>query len=524
MSTPIPESMTITFKKLHLPVRSNFAPPDDRLLTDAAYVEEVLAAGVLVLRMKEEAISRHVMDDQAMALLDKYEKQMVALKEDYERKESNLRRQCQEMEEEVTQKKADISQLQQEYQEIKLSTFEVGREAGRKELEVLLARERQELAERKEELKARNAEIATLRTNNQAEVERIRQDMNRIREEKDVQIQGLCNSFEGVQNLFKKGGRQHSCVELGRMGELFVRNWIESSFNVANVEYVSAEPHCADLLFEHDGIHILIETKNVATKLDKIKDIKKFHNDVELHSRKGFPQAAALFISLYDLPLIQGHRTTHFEVRHGLPVMYIGGVLECPLLIQTAILSLAKFAKNIRHITDSTNSSSEEDQYERAMEDHRTTAIHFMKMVRQMQEQLNRDRRTHNEMGVHLNDRERTLAEYIRVEGGLCRQFDGIAEDLKVSLEPVVGTAKILVSKEIVIDWLREHKDIHSVHEEDLCKEFGFKPGTIKTKLGVGIRELKKNALAGKGRVIDVSQEPDGREDPPTDVEGVIEV
>eukprot|EP00952_Eustigmatos_sp_NYUAD-ZCMA_P007925 33318-Eustigmatos_ZCMA.PRE.1 len=73
--------------------------------------------------------------------------------------------------------------------------------------------------------------------------------MERLREEKDKKIQGICDGMESVHNLFKKGGRGKTAGELGRMGELFVRNQIENNFNPANVEYVSSEAHCADLLF-----------------------------------------------------------------------------------------------------------------------------------------------------------------------------------------------------------------------------------------------------------------------------------
>eukprot|EP00952_Eustigmatos_sp_NYUAD-ZCMA_P002208 9872-Eustigmatos_ZCMA.PRE.1 len=70
------------------------------------------------------------------------------------------------------------------------------------------------------------------------------------------------------------------------MGEVFVKNQIETNFNPANVEYVSSEAHCADLLFEYDDIHILIEAKNHSHHLDKVSDLKKFHDDIELHSKK----------------------------------------------------------------------------------------------------------------------------------------------------------------------------------------------------------------------------------------------
>ena len=488
-------------KLLELPVSEGFKLPDKRLLSDTAYVENVITSGVSLVSLKEELEAKQALDDYSRELIDKYEEHIEALKKEFEKKEKKMVRFCEEKEEEILHKTRDIQKLQQEIHDVTTTTFESGRLAGRKELEELLEREKVELHERKVELKEKGKEIAVLRAENKAELERAREEMERLREEKDVTIKGLSEGMENVQNLFRRGGRGKTAGELGRMGEVFVKNQIECDFNPANVEYVSSEAHCADLLFEYNGVHILIEAKNHTHHLDKVNDLKKFHDDIELHTKKGFPKTAALLVSLHDIPLIHGYRTCHFEVRHGIPVVYIGGALDKPILIQAALLWLGNVAKNSKFSPvngDTSSEDSADDQYERAVEAHRALAVKFMTMVRKMQEEINLDRRAHDEALVRINSRERTLAEYVISQNELIRTFPGIEEDVRAADVTVGGgSGKKVVNREAVLMWIREKGG--NVSEAMLQKEFGLTRSTLKTKLGAGIRELKAEAMKEEG-------------------------
>lgn len=269
---------------------------------------------------------------------------------------------------------------------------------------------------------------------------------------------------------------------------------------LGSADLKSAEAHCADLLFHYEDIEILIEAKNHTHHLDKVNDLQKFHDDIEAHSKKGFPKTAAILISLYDIPLIHGHRLCHFEVRYGMPVLYIGGALDRPVLIQAALQLLARMAKTSKFNTtsgngDTSSEDSSDDMYEKAVEAHRTTAVRFMIMVRKMQDDINRDRRAHDEELVRLNARERSLAEFITYQSDLLRQFSGIEEDVRTVMEPTVGggSGKRVVNRESVLEFIREKNG--DVTEAMINKEFGLTRATLKTKLGAGIRELKAQAL-----------------------------
>jgi hypothetical protein len=480
-------------KLMELPVSEGFRLPTERLLTDPDFVENVITTGVSVVQRKEELEAKQAMDEYSRSLFEQYDKQIEDLKKEFEKKERKYGRYIEEREEEIARKVSDIQKLQQELHDITTTSFESGRLAGRRELEELLEREKKELHERKEELKEKNREIAHIRAENKHEMER-------LREEKDKKMQGVLEGMENVQNLFKKGGKGKTSGELGSMGEIFVKNQIESDFNPANIEYVSAEAHSADLLFEHEGISILIEAKNHGHHMDKVSDLKKFHDDIELHSKKGYPKTAALLVSLYDIPLIHGYRTCYFEVRHGMPVIYIGGALDKPILIQAALHLLVKIAKNSKFCsTDNASEESADEQFEKAIEAHRGTAVRFMVMVRKMQDEINLDRRAHDEQLVRLNARERSLAEFVTYQSELAKQFSGIDEDVRASVDVTVGgsSGKKVVNKEAVLAYIREKGG--NVSETMLQRDWGLTRATLKTKLGAGIRELKALAMAGGG-------------------------
>lgn len=481
---------------------------DERLTTDAEFGEDVLKTGLKIVRLKEEVETRHVLDSRSQALIKEYEVRIETLTKEYERKKEKMLRIYEEKEEEIARKKQEIQVLQHELQTSTSATYESGRVQGRKDLDVLLEREKAELKERKAELKEKNIEIERLREENHKELERLREEtrheFERLREEKDMN-RHILSELEGVHNIFKKSGRKGlSSVELGEMGQSFVYEWIVANFNPAKISVVHAEAHSADLLFEYDNTHILIEVKNKNHHLDREEDLKKFHNDIHTHSKKGFPRVAALLVSLYDLPLIHGHRTSYIESRHGMPVMYVGGALEAPVLITAALHLLPKLALIG---PDNETSSSSENELDNSIMAHKNTAVRFMVTLRQVQEDINKDRKHVEEMMVRLNERERSLVDSINYQAELVKQFPAIEEEVRTVIEPTVGSSggKRTINRETVVAWIRQQaKEQNKATEANLFEKFGIGRHQLQ-KMG-GITKLRADAKKETQTVIAMAE------------------
>jgi hypothetical protein len=399
-------------KNITLPVGDTFEIPDPKLLTDSDFVENVLSSGVRVVKQLQDLETEFAMDVRSKEAIARYQVEINQMTSDHERKKEELVRFCQNKDDRIRELEYNIRHLQNELRESTAISLEHGRISGRKEMEDLLNRERQELNERK-------AELELLRSEKEDYVSRM------LKEVRD--------DVGNVRNIFQKR-KGLSAPELGDIGETFANNWIKATFNPADVRVVATEPNSADLLFVHERVHILIEVKN--KKELRQDDLTKFHDDIERHKAKGHKYSAALFISLPDVTLINKWKTCYYETRSNMPVLYLGGVLESPILLTAAICALSKMAKAGHFGSSSEEDSSDDESKNEAF---RQTALKYLLFVHQTQDDINRDKKLLNEFQARILTREMSLREYMKHEAEILSHFDNIEEELQTLMKPSIG-------------------------------------------------------------------------------------
>jgi hypothetical protein len=119
--------------------------------------------------------------------------------------------------------------------------------------------------------------------------------------------------------------------------------------------------------------------------------------------------------------------------------------------------------------------------------------MQFIALVRQVQEDINKDRKLLEEQGVRLNERERALFGFITHQTQLKQQFSDIEEELKMRSEPTVGAVcSSVVNREAILFWIREQPV--RVTENMLYQQFGVTRHKLR-ELG-GINKLRSDALS----------------------------
>lgn len=448
---------------VQVPLRRNYRIPDARFLTDPSFAEDVISTGVSLVKMKESMETKHVLDSRAKTIIDEHEERFEIASKAFEKKKRELLSLCEDKDEVIRQKEKALHDKRHEYQQLQLELreekdevirqkdralqdkireyqqlqnelrentshiFETGRLSGKKECEELLERERHELQERKQEIE-------------------------RLKFEKEDMIKVVLDEVGLVSNMFK-ARKGFSATEIGEMGQHFAEEWIDKYYDPADYTVMASEAHSADILFHHEGVHILIEVKN-RSKLTN-EDLVKYHNDIETHAGKTFNYHAAILVSLFDTRLIDSCKTCNIEFRNNMPVLYIGGIKETPLLFTAAIRMATKLAR--LGLMKKQCSVEEEDSLESVVAAHKDTAIQFMRLVYKTQDDINKDRKLHQEGLVRLNCRERDLVEYVSIQSELLRSFPTLEEEVKVFAEAKVGKAKTMVSREVVLDWMITH-------------------------------------------------------------------
>ena len=107
-------------------------------------------------------------------------------------------------------------------------------------------------------------------------------------------------------------------TEKGKHGELFVQGELNKLFPSAEVEDTHAEPHRGDFIVNHEGLTMMVESKNYKRNVQKA-EIDKFYRDVD--SQENTDYDCALLLSLNSG--ICNRADFSFEIRNNIPVMFI---------------------------------------------------------------------------------------------------------------------------------------------------------------------------------------------------------
>jgi hypothetical protein len=143
----------------------------------------------------------------------------------------------------------------------------------------------------------------------------------------------------------------------GEVGENITEQYITQHFSTFSLIDTSKSSAKGDFLLHNHTFKLLIENKNV--QHIKSCDIDKFYRDVSVNAGNGSINAA-LFISLQDTFLTQGKKNFLFELKHGVPIIFIGNVLNNIDLIKFSINILLYLVENgiTKHTDDPHNDLS----------------------------------------------------------------------------------------------------------------------------------------------------------------------
>lgn len=167
------------------------------------------------------------------------------------------------------------------------------------------------------------------------------QERVRAQEQSQGDISQIRNKVKLVANRLSTGPSSF----IGNVGESIVEQYISETFSgpYYKIVDVSHVPNSADRIFSSSSMKCIIETKNVSRL--KTTDVEKFHNDIRVGVQRSQINAA-LLVSLLDTHLIDGHKGFYFEIREGIPVIYIGNAVERMFAIKMALLTLQYLVDN----------------------------------------------------------------------------------------------------------------------------------------------------------------------------------
>ncbi len=150
-------------------------------------------------------------------------------------------------------------------------------------------------------------------------------------------ILSLKNDFNSIKEKLTGNSSK------GDVGENIVEHFINQHFSLFSFENTSRFTAKGDFFLSNNYLKLLIENKNVQHV--KTSDIEKFYRDVNINVLNGSINAA-LFISLNDTNLVQGKRDFVFEIKYGIPIIFISNVIENIQLIKFSIFTLLYLVEN----------------------------------------------------------------------------------------------------------------------------------------------------------------------------------
>lgn len=117
--------------------------------------------------------------------------------------------------------------------------------------------------------------------------------------------------------------RQQNSSLKGKDGETIVYEKLNMIFPSADIEDTHSKPHRGDFIVYHEGMVMMIETKNYSRNVQK-SEIDKFYNDIDNPSNSDVQ--CGLFVSLNTG--ICNKEDFQFEIRNNIPVIFIHNLLQ----------------------------------------------------------------------------------------------------------------------------------------------------------------------------------------------------
>ena len=166
-------------------------------------------------------------------------------------------------------------------------------------------------------------------------------------EAKTAYLQGLAAGKEMAADARKKEDR-------GIAGECWVHKKLQAFFPSALITDTASQAHSADMLFELQGIKILVEVKNTAVFAPAQLD--KFKHDIEVRE----PRAqAGIYVSLNETsPVRTGD--VQIDMAGSTPVFTLHGVFADPGKLRLAVLTIQQILVKVEFLKRTSSSSDAE--------------------------------------------------------------------------------------------------------------------------------------------------------------------
>ncbi len=205
----------------------------------------------------------------------------------------------------------------------------------------------------------------------------------------------------------------------GEFGENFIENFLSEYYSGASILPTSQMTSFGDILFENNGLKLLVESKNVKTL--KKEDFTKFLYDIDYRSNKQEINAG-LFICMLDNSLVNNVKKFYFEMHNGVPCIYIGDVSRNPYSIKFAIDTLSYLVKN-----GFTKFDNEDERISFICESLGKIHNNFLKE----NEYLEKDRKHVESLLQNINYRKNNLIEISNIFDELIRRYPEMSPSKK---------------------------------------------------------------------------------------------
>jgi len=174
----------------------------------------------------------------------------------------------------------------------------------------------------------------------QEEIQQMRDNLvlvnNRLYDLRKEGNDQLMTEFREMKTTFHTFFKDNA--KKGTFGEFKIEYYLSSHFPDCKLQNTSFQSASGDFYMEYRALKLLIESKNV--QVLKKEEIDKFYRDLECQAGKGTINSA-LCISLHNTNLPNGYRNFCFEIRAGIPVIFISDIFHHEDSIRNAILTLS---------------------------------------------------------------------------------------------------------------------------------------------------------------------------------------
>lgn len=330
-----------TINKLH----SDLSSQSKRFITDSDQEKELYKKQLQSFQINKDLeisslqdnfnIKIRTFEDKYTHTINELQNNIKQLNETIELKNNNIQILNKEVELKNSEKINEIN-----------SYYEQGRNLSKKDFELFYS----QIIEEKNKLndKIKSYELNIQQLNQQINNVNIKHQQY-ILSNYDSTIMELKNDFSYLKEKLTGNASK------GDVGENLVENFINQNFSLFSFENTSKLSSKGDFFLTNNTLKLLIENKNVQNI--KSNDTDKFYRDVNVNAQNGSINAA-LFISLHDTYLVNGKKNFVFEIKYGVPIIFIGNVFENIQLVKFSICTLLYLVEN--GITN-TNKSNNDD-------------------------------------------------------------------------------------------------------------------------------------------------------------------